>query len=264
MDIKIEKDNIDKILKSHMPKKVEKDFFDKLLLKEEIGRFMGESPDKDIHVTVKVPMDKLLEIKAAIEKTNQGKIYDIPLLATEIVSNLIWRYFNTESIEADDFIDLTVRNDVDETVLSTSGTPTDETDLTPIKEGHKKEDVIDAIKSLLNDNTDNEKLKAILSILMPNAKGEIEIDETVLSTSNTTNTIDQPRTMKETGKHSLINASYYENGKYVEDIPLDITELENAEIMDTDEQLALNPREEDIGSIFYRAGKNIYAIKGEK
>ena len=43
MDIKIEKDNIDKILKSHMPKKVEKDFFDKLLLKEEIEFCWGET-----------------------------------------------------------------------------------------------------------------------------------------------------------------------------------------------------------------------------
>ena len=223
MDIRIEKDNIDKILKSHVSKKVDKDFFDKLLLKEEIGRFMGESPDKDIHVTVKVPMDKLLAIKAAVEKTNQGKIHDMPLLATEVVNNLIWRYFNPESIETDDFIDLTVRNEVDETILATSGEPTDNTDATPIK------------------------------------------DETVLSTSNTTNTIDQPRTMKEEpGKASLINASFYLNGQYIEDIPLDVRELENAEIMDADEQLALKPREEDVGKIFYREGKNIYAIKGEK
>ena len=218
MDINREYNDIDEILKGHKPKIVEKDFYD-LLLNEEIGRFMGESPDKGISVYAKIPMDKLQEIKTAIENTNQGKIHDLTLLATEVVNNIIWKYFNKESIDTEDFIDLTVREDeVDETVLSTSGTPTDETDLTPIK------------------------------------------DETVLSTSNTPSGKDQPRTMKE----SLVNASYYENGKYVEDIPLDITELENAEIMDTDEQLALNPREEDIGSIFYREGKNIYAIKGEK
>ena len=223
MDIRIEKDNIEKILNSHKPKIVEKDFFDKLLLKEEIGRFMSESPDKDISVMVKIPMDKLLAIKAAVEKTNQGKIHDMPLLATEVVNNLIWRYFNPESIETDDFIDLTVRDEVDETVLATSGEPTDNTDVTAIK------------------------------------------DETILSTSNTPTDQDQPRTMKEEpGKASLVNASFYMNGQYIEDIPLDIRELENAEIMDADEQLALDPREEDVGKIFYREGKNIYAIKGEK
>ena len=86
MDINREYNDIDEILKGHKPKIIEKDFYD-LLLNEDIGRFMGESPDKDISVTVKIPMNELLQIKAAIEKTNQGKIHDLPLLATDIVNN---------------------------------------------------------------------------------------------------------------------------------------------------------------------------------
>jgi len=277
MDINKEYNDINEILKGHKPKIIEKDFYD-LLLNEDIGRFMGESPDKDISVYVKIPMNELLQIKASIERVNQGKIHDLPLLATDIVNNIIQRYFSEEYIDPEDFVDLVVR-DVGETTLATSGEPTDNTDVTPIKEGHKKEDIIDAIKSLLNSNTDNEKLKAILSILMPNAKGEIEIDETILSTANTPSDQDQPRTMKERSgieKASLRNASYYRWGKYVEDLPIDIREVEDMRILTADEQLTLDIRDEDANKLLYAYSdeidtdetgtsiKNVYAIKGEK
>jgi len=234
MDINKEKNDIEEILKGHKPKLIEKDFYD-LLLNEDIGRFMDESPEKDIHVTIKVPMDELLQIKGAIEKVNQGKVHDLPLLATSVVEELIRRYFSEEYIAPEDFIDLTVREEVDETILATSGEPTDNTDVTPIK------------------------------------------DETVLSTANMPNTIDQPRTMKEEGSNpSLRNASYYRWGKYKEDLPLDVKEIEDMQILTADEQLTLDMRDEDVGKTFYAyrdeidtdetgtSIKNAYAIKGEK
>ena len=267
MDINKEYKDIEKILKNHKPKLVEKDFYD-LLLNEDIGRFMDESPDKDISVTVKIPMDKLLGIKTAIEKENQGTINDMPLLATEIVNNLIWRYFNPESISPDDFIDLTVREDQpkNETVLSTANMPNTVDQPRTMKEEDINEKLANCKRCggeahIYNDGGPGYKNKGDWIAACKQCDNEYHGCDVK---SWTTKHWNDANKMENEDKASLINASYYENGKYLEDIPLDIAELEGAEILTADEQLALNPREEDIGKTFYHVGKNIYAIKGEK
>ena len=303
MDINKEYQDIENILKGHKPKEVIKDFYDTLLLNEDAGRIMEAS--EDIHVTVKIPMASLMEIKAAVEKENQGKIHDLPLLATEVVNNLIWQYFNADSINATDFIDLTVRDDsdIDESVNSEiykfriKGLTT----IPQIKEQYSS--IIDkdgwvTREMIQGDTTQNILKKLIFSIaknsnikdinlpgtniniktqtllfykkMMDNRTKFIEevLDETTLASSGepTSNININPikDEEKKTSKSSLINVSYYENGKYLEDIPLDVKELDNAEEMDAEEILKLEPREEDIGKKFYRVGENIYAEdKGE-
>jgi len=97
-------------------RKIDQIFKDnKKVIKEEIGRVSNEAApapvEKPITVMVKVPMDKLAQIKANIEKVNNGKITDITLLATDVVNYLIQRYFSEEHIEAEDFVDLVVSPD---------------------------------------------------------------------------------------------------------------------------------------------------------
>lgn len=351
LDMNKEFNEIDGILKGHKPKIVEKDFYD-LLLNEEIGRVTDEAVGNDISITVKIPMNKLAEIKNAIEAKFGGQVNDMNLLANDVVTNIIWRYFNKESVNPEDFQNNVEVDDIgsrvdegnkefkcrncgtkydhdmasDEDVgickwcageVEDDGGHTDYASKKKVEEartiGGKYKQMIrslitqarnlgmtgvneieeyvnmalpeeafetwesahDEINRLIHDyvmGTDGEEANEQTLETSGEPTSNIDVtpikDETTLATANTPSDVDQPRTMKEEypslDKASLINASYYENGEYVEDIPLDVRELEGAEVIDADDQLAINLRDEDLGKAVYRVGKNIYAVKGEK